>query len=155
MNILKQSISGHHSLRLRPFERKQKRQILVVTGLSGSGKSSVMRSLEDLGFYCVDNFPVPLLSMFLDFVFHAHTNLLKVALGIDVRGGAFLNDFMGDVNQLQQESGESVKNLVSGDITNIHDVMVAVEKASVSFELMMEIRNKVIEAYREVMRTQV
>jgi flagellar hook-basal body complex protein FliE len=66
-----------------------------------------------------------------------------------------LNDFMGDVNQLQQESGESVKSLASGDITNIHDVMVAVEKASVSFELMMEIRNKVIEAYREVMRTQI
>ena len=66
-----------------------------------------------------------------------------------------LNNFMGEVNQLQQDSGESVKNLVSGDITNIHDVMVAVEKASVSFELMMEIRNKVIEAYREVMRTQI
>lgn len=66
-----------------------------------------------------------------------------------------LNDFMGEVNQLQQESGKSVKSLVSGDITNIHDVMVAVEKASVSFELMMEIRNKVIEAYREVMRIQI
>ena len=36
-----------------------------------------------------------------------------------------LNDFMGDVNQLQQEAGESVKSLASGDITNIHDVMVA------------------------------
>ena len=66
-----------------------------------------------------------------------------------------LNGFMKDVNQIQKESGESVNQLVSGDITNIHDVMVAVEKASVSFELMMEIRNKVIEAYREVMRTQV
>ena len=67
-------------IRLLPtFERKQKREILVVTGLSGSGKSSVMRSLEDLGFYCVDNFPVPLLSTFLDFIFTSHTNLLKVA----------------------------------------------------------------------------
>ena len=66
-----------------------------------------------------------------------------------------LNGFLKDVNQIQKESGESVEKLASGDITNIHDVMVAVEKASVSFELMMEIRNKVIEAYREVMRTQV
>ena len=68
---------------------------------------------------------------------------------------ASLNGFMKEVNQLQKESGESVERLVSGDITNIHDVMVAVEKASVSFELMMEVRNKVIEAYHEVMRMQV
>lgn len=74
---------------------------MVVTGLSGSGKSSVLRSLEDLGFYCVDNFPVPLLSIFLDFVFRAHTNLLKVALGIDVRGGAFLDDFMVEIKKLK------------------------------------------------------
>jgi flagellar hook-basal body complex protein FliE len=65
-----------------------------------------------------------------------------------------LNGFMSEVNQLQKEAGESVNRIASGDITNIHDVMVAVEKANVSFELMMEIRNKVIEAYREVMRTQ-
>lgn len=68
---------------------------------------------------------------------------------------ASLNGFMKEVNQLQKESGESVERLVSGDVTNIHDVMVAVEKASVSFELMMEVRNKVIEAYHEVMRMQV
>jgi len=66
-----------------------------------------------------------------------------------------LNGFMTEVNKLQQESGESIERLASGDVSNIHDVMVAVEKASVSFELMMEIRNKVIEAYREVMRTQI
>ena len=82
----------------------------------------------------------------------------KVSKNKETNQGDFLNTlngFMKDVNQIQKESGESVNQLVSGDITNIHDVMVAVEKASVSFELMMEIRNKVIEAYREVMRTQV
>ncbi len=81
----------------------------------------------------------------------------KIKPGKEEQNGDFvasLNGFMQEVNQLQKESGESVKRLVSGDVTNIHDVMVAVEKASVSFELMMEIRNKVIEAYREVMRTQ-
>lgn len=66
-----------------------------------------------------------------------------------------LQGFMTDVNTLQKEAGESINRLVSGDVSNIQDVMVAVEKASVSFELMMEIRNKVIEAYQEVMRTQV
>ena len=66
-----------------------------------------------------------------------------------------LQGFMTDVNALQKEAGESINQLVSGDVSNIQDVMVAVEKASVSFQLMMEIRNKVIEAYQEVMRTQV
>ncbi|MEE9170297.1 MAG: flagellar hook-basal body complex protein FliE [bacterium] len=65
-----------------------------------------------------------------------------------------LNGFMADVNNLQKQAGESINQLASGDVSNIHDVMVAVEKAAVSFELMMEIRNKVIEAYQEVMRTQ-
>ena len=65
-----------------------------------------------------------------------------------------LKGFMSEVNQLQKEAGESINRLASGDINNIHDVMVAVEKANVSFELMMEIRNKIIEAYHEVMRMQ-
>jgi len=94
--------SSNFSAKLQQFESKQERQILVVTGLSGAGKSSVMRSLEDIGFYCVDNLPVPLLSTFLDFVFQAHTNLLKVALGIDVRGGAFLDDFMVEIKKLKK-----------------------------------------------------
>lgn len=66
-----------------------------------------------------------------------------------------LKGFMTDVNSMQKEAGETINKLVSGDVSNIQDVMVAVEKAAVSFELMMEIRNKVIEAYQEVMRTQV
>jgi|Deesub1362B_J571_1020462.scaffolds.fasta_scaffold04270_5 flagellar hook-basal body complex protein FliE len=66
-----------------------------------------------------------------------------------------LKKFMSEVNSLQKEAGESIQRLASGDINNIHEVMVAIEKASVSFELMMEIRNKVLEAYREVMRMQV
>jgi len=98
---LKQNTLQEGGNYLRTFERKQKRQILVVTGVSGAGKSSVIRSLEDLGFYCVDNFPVPLLSTFLDFVFRSHTNLLKVALGIDVRGGEFLNNFLVEIEKLK------------------------------------------------------
>jgi len=73
-------------------------------------------------------------------------------------GGQFvdtLKKFISEVNDLQKEAGESIERLASGDINNIHEVMVAIEKANVSFELMMEIRNKVLEAYREIMRMQV
>jgi len=66
-----------------------------------------------------------------------------------------LNQFMDDVNELQKDAGTSVEKLLTGEIKDVHDVMVAVEKANTSFELMMEIRNKMLDAYREIMRMQV
>ncbi len=69
--------------------------------------------------------------------------------------GETLNGFMKDVNNLQIDAGKSVEKLLTGEIKDVHDVMVAVEKAGTSFELMMEIRNKMLDAYREVMRMQV
>ncbi|MCL2219408.1 MAG: flagellar hook-basal body complex protein FliE [Chitinispirillia bacterium] len=63
-----------------------------------------------------------------------------------------MNNFLNDVNHLQKQSDESVKKLVSGEITDVHQVMTASEEAKVAFNLMMEIRNKVMEAYQEVMR---
>jgi len=66
-----------------------------------------------------------------------------------------LKSFVEEVNNLQKEAGESIKGLVTGEIRDLHQVMIAVEKASTSFELMMEIRNKILEAYREIMRMQV
>lgn len=66
-----------------------------------------------------------------------------------------LKGFISDVNNLQQDAGKSVEKLLTGEIKDVHDVMVAVEKAGTSFELMMEIRNKMIDAYREVMRMQI
>ena len=82
-------------------------QILIVTGLSGAGKSSVLRSLEDMGFYCVDNLPVPLFSTFLNFVFKKQSNLLKVALGIDARGGDFFKDFVQELERVKVLGGRS------------------------------------------------
>jgi len=75
--------------------------------------------------------------------------------GLGAGGVSFkdtLNSFLGDVNQLQKHADESVKKLVSGEITDVHQVMTASEEAKVAFNLMMEIRNKVMEAYQEVMR---
>jgi RNase adapter protein RapZ len=85
------------------FETKQERQVVIVTGLSGAGKSNVLNTLEDLGFYCVDNLPIPLISTFLNFAFHAHTNIVKVALGVDARGGQrFLKGFLSQINKIKK-----------------------------------------------------
>jgi len=66
-----------------------------------------------------------------------------------------LTGFIKNVNDLQGEAGRSIERLLTGEIKDVHDVMIAVEKAGTSFELMMEIRNKMIEAYHEILRMQV
>ena len=60
-------------------------KFIVVTGMSGGGKSTAMKMLEDMGFYCVDNLPVLLINKFAELVETPNTELEKVALGLDVR----------------------------------------------------------------------
>jgi flagellar hook-basal body complex protein FliE len=69
--------------------------------------------------------------------------------------GDFLNKAIGEVNSLQQDSSQLKSNLVTGNIEDIHQVMIASEKANLAFQLTLQIRNKVIEAYQEIMRMQV
>jgi flagellar hook-basal body complex protein FliE len=66
-----------------------------------------------------------------------------------------LKDSIGQVNDLQRQADEAVRKLASGESQDIHHTMIAMEKASVSFELMMQVRNKFIAAYEEMMRMQV
>ena len=66
--------------------------------------------------------------------------------------GKMLKTSLDKVNQLQNDADKSIDDLAVGKNTDIHQTMIAVEKASVSFELLMQIRNKVIAAYERVMR---
>ena len=65
-------------------------QVVIVTGLSGSGKSTAIRVLEDLGFYCIDNLPVVLTPKFIELCQNSEEQISRVALGIDLRERAFL-----------------------------------------------------------------
>ena len=67
-------------------------RIVVVTGMSGAGKSTALKALEDLGFYCADNLPMPLLKQFVELLGQVK-NLAKVALVVDARAGEFLGGF--------------------------------------------------------------
>lgn len=62
-------------------------RIVVVSGMSGAGKSQALKVLEDLGFFCIDNLPVPMLHGFLDFCKNSETPMSRVAIGMDVRAG--------------------------------------------------------------------
>ena len=74
---------------------------VVVTGLSGSGKSTALKVLEDLGFYCIDNLPVALVPRFLELWQSSQEDIGRVALGIDVREGRFLHDVPGMLDELR------------------------------------------------------
>ncbi|MDK9700070.1 MAG: flagellar hook-basal body complex protein FliE [bacterium] len=69
--------------------------------------------------------------------------------------GNTLEGMLKEVSSLQQQAKIGTERMLTGEVEDVHQVMVAVEKASTSFLLMMEIRNKLVEAYREVMRMQV
>jgi flagellar hook-basal body complex protein FliE len=69
--------------------------------------------------------------------------------------GSHLSKALGDVNELQQKADQAIHQLVGEGKGDLQDTMVALEKADVSFRLMMQIRNKVLEAYQEIMRMQV
>jgi len=76
----------------------------------------------------------------------------------DIRSSSFgevLQQSIEQVNRLQLEAEANINDLATGKQPDIHQTMIAVEKASVSFELLMQIRNKVISAYDNLMRTQV
>ena len=62
-------------------------RFVIVTGMSGAGKSTALKFLEDSGYYCADNLPVPLISKFVDLLMMPDNEVEKVALGIDVRTG--------------------------------------------------------------------
>ncbi|PKM50915.1 MAG: RNase adapter RapZ [Firmicutes bacterium HGW-Firmicutes-7] len=77
-------------------------QFTVVTGMSGAGKSTVLKILEDMGFFCVDNLPPILIKKFAEICFSPDSGINKVALGIDIRGGNLFSELftiIGEINQ--------------------------------------------------------
>lgn len=62
-------------------------RFVIVTGMSGGGKRTALKMLEDIGFYCVDNLPVALIEKFVELIVTPNSEITKVALGLDVRAG--------------------------------------------------------------------
>ena len=80
-------------------------QFLVITGLSGSGKGTFLRALEDRGFYCVDNLPVGLLQKFFDLILKSEGETSKAAVVIDAREAENLSDFPQIFADLKKQPG--------------------------------------------------
>lgn len=76
-------------------------RFVVLTGVSGSGKSQAIRALEDLGYFCVDNLPVTLLPMLAELTLRAGTEISRAAVVVDVREGKMLKEFPGVYRRLK------------------------------------------------------
>lgn len=77
-------------------------KIIIVTGLSGAGKTQAMDVLEDMGFYCIDNMPPSLIRNFLDMA-SKNKEIEKAAFGIDVRGGSLFDDLKDALEYMKKE----------------------------------------------------
>ena len=69
--------------------------------------------------------------------------------------GEVLNQFVGEVNQKQLDSTQAVNDLLAGKEIPLHQAMIAMQEAGVAFQLMVEVRNKLLEGYQELMRMQI
>jgi RNase adapter protein RapZ len=74
---------------------------VVITGLSGAGKSYAIKCFEDMGFFCVDNLPTTLIPTFADLVARSHQTASRVALGVDVREGEYLTHLLDTLGELR------------------------------------------------------
>ncbi len=87
-----------------------------------------------------------------------NNSLEKVSEGEGQEGkdfGEVISDFIQAVNDAQKESTEKVTEVIQGKTENLHEAMAALEEARLSFQLMLEIRNRLLESYQELQRTQV
>lgn len=84
--------------------------VIIITGLSGSGKSTALKAMEDIGFFCVDNLPIVLLQKFLEIRAGASSEVYKIALVMDLRERSFIEKHVKIISKLKRK-GYNIKIL--------------------------------------------
>jgi RNase adapter protein RapZ len=90
-------------LKVKPRAKRDSKQLVILTGLSGSGKSTVLKAFEDMGFYCVDNMPVELIPIFAELHAAGEGDFSRAALLVDAREGAQLQKLPGLLMHLRKD----------------------------------------------------
>ncbi|HHU64286.1 MAG TPA: RNase adapter RapZ [Clostridiales bacterium] len=78
-------------------------RFLIVTGLSGAGKTQALRYLEDMGYFCIDNLPPKLIPKFVELCYQSEGKIERVAIVVDIRGGEFFDDLFGCLRDLEDK----------------------------------------------------
>jgi len=81
-------------------------RFVIVTGMSGAGRSTALKMLEDEGFYCVDNLPIPLIEKFAELTIEEAAEIDKAAIGVDIRSGQALPEFAEVLDDLKKHGYE-------------------------------------------------
>lgn len=93
------------------------REVLIITGMSGAGRSTVAKALEDVGYYVVDNLPPAMLSQLVDLVPRAQESLSRVGIVVDVRGGALFDEAYAVIERLRERVPLTLVYLEASDAT--------------------------------------
>lgn len=102
--------------RKRPARKTGTQQLVIVTGLSGSGKGSVLNAFEDLGFYCVDNLPVALIPTFSELYQEGRGEVERAALLVDAREGKQIDEFPRIYRQLRSQQPATLVFVEASDV---------------------------------------
>ena len=98
--VLGLSVGVHSLLKGEPYVPDMR--FVIITGLSGAGKSTAMRVLEDVGFFCVDNLPPALIPKFAELCVQTEGRITKVAVVCDIRSGGFFDSLFGALAELER-----------------------------------------------------
>ena len=88
------------------MQKKKEIQTVIITGMSGAGKTVAIQSFEDLGFYCVDNMPPTLLPTFVDLMSNSSNKLNKIALVMDLRGRDFFDSLAQSLDEVSNKANQ-------------------------------------------------
>lgn len=77
-------------------------RFVIVTGMSGAGKSTTLKTLEDIGYFCVDNLPIQLIMRFAEIAYASDNNINNVAIGVDIRSGVYLEQLSECLRALKE-----------------------------------------------------
>jgi RNase adapter protein RapZ len=102
-------------LKVKTRAKQDSKQLVILTGLSGSGKSTVLKAFEDMGFYCVDNMPVELIPIFAELHAAGEGDFSRAALLVDAREGAQLQKLPGLLMHLRKDHPISLVFLEAHD----------------------------------------
>src|SRR6266849_10863200 len=97
-------------------QAQRKTELVIITGLSGSGKGTVLKALEDLGYYSVDNLPIDLIQKFAELT-KGTPNIRRAALVVDIREGAALDRFPALFKRIRRQIPTRLVFLESDDQT--------------------------------------
>ncbi len=94
---------------------KESQDVVIVTGMSGAGKSQALNTLEDLGFFCVDNLPPALIGTFIQLCGGLRQPISRIALGVDIRGREFFDDLSSALSSIDEAGTKPVVLFLEAD----------------------------------------